>query len=130
MGWFNVLAQSVRLDTEAYWQRELAELWNCPVEVPVVGGRCDLLYGGCAIEVDWAEKWPEAIGQSLYYSCCLGIPPGIVLLLKSEKDNIYLHRLQQVNNQKDLGLSIWKLDTWELLGEVALQNCKHLQYGG
>lgn len=37
-------------------------------EVKCDGGRCDILTSFRAIEVDRAEKWPEAIGQACHYA--------------------------------------------------------------
>jgi len=43
--------------------------------------RVDCLTDTYAIEVDFANKWAEAIGQSLYYSNETGKQAGILLIL-------------------------------------------------
>ena len=48
------------------------------------GTRCDILTDTHAIEVDFADKWAEAIGQSLNYAMQTGKKAGIVLVLKDE----------------------------------------------
>ena len=44
------------------------------------GTRCDILTDTHAIEVDFADKWAEAIGQSLNYAMQTGKKAGIVLV--------------------------------------------------
>ena len=46
------------------------------------GTRCDILIDTHAIEVDFADKWAEAVGQSLNYAIQTGKKAGIVLVLK------------------------------------------------
>ena len=58
--------------------------------------RVDCLTSTHAIEFDFASKWAESIGQSLYYSIKTGKKPLIVLILESKKDNKYLKRLNEV----------------------------------
>lgn len=44
--------------------------------------RVDISTATHAIEVDWASKWAEGVGQALYYSAVTGKKPGLVLLTK------------------------------------------------
>ena len=37
---------------------------------------------GYAVEVDFAEKWAEAVGQSQFYAVMTDTHPGIVLILE------------------------------------------------
>jgi hypothetical protein len=60
------------------------------------GTRVDMMTGSHAIEVDYARKWAEAIGQSLHYAAATGKQPGIILLLEDERDARYVRRLQNV----------------------------------
>ena len=50
------------------------------------GTRCDILTDTHAIEVDFADKWAKAIGQSLNYAMQTGKKTGIVLVLKDRGD--------------------------------------------
>ena len=50
------------------------------------GTRCDILTGTHAFEVDSADKWAEAIGQSLNYAMQTGKKAGIALVLKDRGD--------------------------------------------
>ena len=77
--------------------------------------RVDILTDKYAIEVDYARKWQEAIGQSLYYAVMTGKAPGIVLIIKSNKDFKYLNRLLKVLKSYDLNIKVWIIDkTFEI----------------
>ena len=47
------------------------------------GTRCDILTATHAIEVDFAKKWAEAIGQSLHYALHTGKRPAVALIVLS-----------------------------------------------
>lgn len=60
--------------------------------------RIDLVTDTHVIEIDFAEKWKEAIGQSLYYEI---VDPsdrkcGIILLIEKGKDDKFVYRCQAV----------------------------------
>ena len=63
------------------------------------GSRVDILTDEYAYEVDWAYKWPQAIGQSLYYAAATNRKPGIILLFKNrtEERRYYLRCLVVCN---------------------------------
>ena len=65
--------------------------------------RVDCLLDGYAVEVDFAGKWAEAIGQSLYYASQTQREPGVVLILESLDDLRYVERIQAV----DRGIRLW-----------------------
>lgn len=65
-----------------------ARLWD--------GTRVDLLTADEAIEADWAPKWAESIGQSLYYSLVTGRKPAVILLTTSDADERHVLRCQAV----------------------------------
>ena len=62
-------------------------------EVSVTSGRADLVHLDHAYEIEWANKWKESIGQSLWYALQLNKKPGIILLLRSNKDYKYFIQL-------------------------------------
>lgn len=55
--------------------------------------RVDCLTPEYAIEFDFGHKWAEAVGQSLHYALVTGLKPGIVLILKTPHDRVFLDRL-------------------------------------
>lgn len=57
------------------------------------GTRIDCLTDEYAIEFDFAEKWAESVGQSLYYAERTGRKPGVVLIMEYEGDERFLTRL-------------------------------------
>ena len=59
-----------------------------------VVGYVDCLTETVAYEFDYARKYHEAIGQSLWYAMNTGRKAGIVLILEKESDKKYLKRLQ------------------------------------
>ena len=44
------------------------------------GSRVDIMTDEYAIEVDWAYKWSEGVGQCLYYAAVSGKKPALLLL--------------------------------------------------
>lgn len=71
--------------------------------------RVDCLLQGYAIEVDFAQKWAESIGQSLYYASKTSRKPAVLLIMENkEKDKKYLERLENVS--KTHNISIWIID--------------------
>lgn len=69
--------------------------------------RCDIVWSNIAYEVDYAPKWAEAIGQSLYYADVLNMKPGIILLVKDlRKEKQFIYRCQTVCNKRGIILSI------------------------
>lgn len=76
------------------------------LEYQVTGGRVDCLLPDYAVEVDFASKIYQGIGQAMYYSAETGRLPGVLLIIEdTEKDSIYLKKLEQV--QKMHGLKFW-----------------------
>lgn len=66
--------------------------------------RIDCLTDTLAVEVDFANKWAECIGQALYYGRKTRRTPACVLILENgEKDNRFLYRLRYtVYNKKKI----------------------------
>ena len=58
--------------------------------------RIDCLSSTYAIEIEFARKWAEGIGQSLYYAHMSGKKPAIALIMAPGKEETYLNRLSTV----------------------------------
>jgi hypothetical protein len=71
------------------------------------GSRVDCLTDANAIEVDWAKKWSEAIGQSLYYSTKTGKQAGIVLIISEPRERRHLEKIKQVAIANNLDIKLW-----------------------
>jgi hypothetical protein len=78
--------------------------------------RCDCLTSTYSVEFDFANKWAEAVGQSLNYSFKTGKKAGIVLILEDEKDKKYLDRLNGMIKEKKLPIKVWSVDKSYLAG--------------
>jgi hypothetical protein len=69
--------------------------------------RVDCLTDRLAIEVDWANKWYEGIGQSLHYAMHTGRLPAVVLLTKSFSDTRYVQRARMVIDHYGLPIKLF-----------------------
>jgi hypothetical protein len=67
--------------------------------------RVDCLTNQYAIEVDFAKKWAESIGQSLYYAHMTGKKPAVGLIMDDKKDKRYFKRLNLM--AKEYGIKIF-----------------------
>ena len=69
---------------ESIYQRRYCEGMELEKHLPS-GGRVDCLSPEYAIEVEWAQHWAEAVGQSLYYAGATNRKPGIILLCEQSE---------------------------------------------
>jgi len=76
--------------------------------------RCDCLTDDYAIEVDFARKWAEAVGQSLHYAKMTGEQAGILLIVEEDNDNRHLKRLESVIEHHSLPIRVWTTRASEL----------------
>lgn len=59
--------------------------------------RVDCLTDEYAIEFDWAKKWAEGAGQSLYYAKMTNKKPAVAIIIKSPKDKKYIERIKKID---------------------------------
>ena len=69
--------------TEADYIIKIHELIGGEIEVSVPNGRVDIVTDDYAYEVEWAYKWKNAIGQSLWYGLQTDKKAGIILIRES-----------------------------------------------
>lgn len=69
--------------------RKEAVLWDMT--------RVDCLTKDYAIEFDFAHKWAESVGQSLYYAEMTKKKPAVVLILEKWSDLKYVKRIERLN---------------------------------
>ena len=72
--------------------------------------RVDCLTNEYAVEVEFASKWPEALGQSLHYALLSKRKPGIALIIKTAKDLRHWHALRLAVKSYNLPINLWKID--------------------
>lgn len=61
--------------------------------------RVDCLTDEYAIEFDYAKKWAESIGQSLYYSKKTGKKPAVAIITNGENDFKYIQRIKETDEK-------------------------------
>lgn len=61
--------------------------------------RVDCLTDEYAIEFDYAKKWAESIGQSLYYSKKTGKKPAVAIITNGENDLKYIQRIKDTDEK-------------------------------
>ena len=69
--------------------------------------RIDCLTDEYAIEFDYAKKWAESVGQSLYYAKKTGKKPAVAIILSKESDKKYIQRIQDI----DKGITVFEIYT-------------------
>ncbi len=98
---------------EMAWQRRLAEALGETAEWEVRlwdRTRVDIVHGNNAIELDWASKWAEGIGQSLWYAATTRKDPVLCLICTDIMDQgRFIYRAQTVTFRA--GIKLWVIDT-------------------
>ena len=96
---------------ESYYQRKWCGAQHGRTEVRLPDRtRVDCILDSHAVEVDFARKWAEAIGQSLHYSRMTGRRAGILLIMLSPKDQRHLDRLLNVVQHFDLPIDVFTIE--------------------
>ena len=70
--------------------------------------RVDCLTKDYAVEFDFAKKWAEAVGQSLYYSIMTNKKPAIALIMNNSTDYRYLKRIERL----DKGIKVFLIKAY------------------
>ena len=97
-----------REHSEIWYQTQWCQEQGGEVEVSLSDRtRCDCVTKGYAVEVDFGDKWYQAIGQSLHYALQTNKRPGILLIIESPKDRKYLERLNRVIRHNNLRIDVW-----------------------
>ena len=96
---------------ESHYQRKWCEAQHGRTEVRLPDRtRVDCILDTHAVEVDFARKWAEAIGQSLHYSRMTGKRAGILLIMLSPKDQKHLDRLLNVVQHFNLPIDVFTIE--------------------
>lgn len=86
-----------RAHREAWYAGQLAVAIGGATEARMPNGtRCDVLTPASAIEVEFAAKWCESVGQSLNYASQSGRRGAVALILERGGDERFLARLRGV----------------------------------
>lgn len=70
--------------------------------------RVDIVTDTFAIEIDFADKWAESIGQSLYYAHELNKKAGVLLLINGNTEDRFVKRLLKIAAEEHI--TVWLLN--------------------
>lgn len=91
---------------EKYYQTKFCNELNGVMEYKLSDKtRVDCLTNEYAIEVDWAKKWAEGVGQSLYYSHMTNKKAAIALI-SSSKNERFIKRVEKISNKFNIRIYI------------------------
>lgn len=96
--YINILVFGTRMHHEKYYQ----DIWckaNNGISEVILNNRTrvDCLTEDLAVEIDFANKWAECIGQALHYGILTNKKPTCLLIMEDPvKDEKYLKRLKNV----------------------------------
>lgn len=105
--------------TEAEHRDRLCEGWATEVYFESPRTRADCLSPTHAIEVDWAGKWAEGIGQALHYADMTGLMPGLILICDN-RSTCQRHFLTAAQTIANWGLPI---TVWYCMPGDGLEEC-------
>jgi hypothetical protein len=107
---FSLVLQAKHLHKEKVYQEHFCKALGGVVEhILPDRTRVDCLLDAYAIEVDFAQKWAESIGQSLYYASQTSRKAAVLLIMEDrQKDEKYLRRLEDVSHKYNI--DIWTID--------------------
>lgn len=92
------------------------------------GTHLDCMTDDYAIEVDFSNKWAEAIGQSLMYAAELKRLPAIILVCKKDTDESLClkhgYLIEQTVNWWRIGMTVWHCAA----EDVRLSECRRVDY--
>ena len=107
-----------RLHHESYYQKAFCDRHRGKTEVKLPdGARVDCLTDRYAVEVDFANKVFEGVGQSLYYALKTGKRPGVVVIverLRHDRKNV--KRLMDLAKEYDI--AVWSVDSGLLIRKI------------
>ena len=99
---FDIEEKETPKKDEKYYQTKMCRELDGKIEYILFDKtRVDCLTHEYAVEVDFAKKWAEGIGQALYYAEVTGKKPSVGLIV-GDGDRKYLDRLQRVADKFDI----------------------------
>ena len=95
---------------EKYYQKKWCDAQKGEMEV-VMGDktRCDCVTKTHAVEIEFASKWAESVGQSLNYASYTGKIAGIAIIYRNEKELQKVGSVQRLIIIYDLPINLWKI---------------------
>ena len=72
--------------------------------------RIDCLTSTHAVEMDFADKWAESIGQSLGYAVMSGRRAGVALIVEKPSHKAKWNKLNTVIKEMNLPIDTWMIE--------------------
>ena len=112
-GYFYFGAAPQKKHNEKYYQAQLCNELDGVMEQSLLDRtRVDCLTDEYAIEVDFAKKWAEGAGQSLYYALITEKKPAVGLIVRdNDKDMRHMKRLKVLAGK--YGITIFEIERGE-----------------
>lgn len=105
-----LVATAKHIHPEKYYQQIFCAEHDGQLEVVLKDGtRCDCVTDGYAVEVDFARKWAEGIGQALNYGIETGKPSGLLLIIETENDWKYYKTAMKIIRHYHLPITVWTI---------------------
>jgi len=104
-----LISSNAQAETEKYYQDKFCRNIGIMEVMLKDRTRVDCMTLGMAIEVGFANKWAQDIGQALHYSLMTGKHPGIATIVVSDKDCKYLIRLRRILSAVKPIISLWEI---------------------
>jgi hypothetical protein len=83
--------EPLNLHTERDYQEHVNKIYQGKLEHRLKDNtRVDILTDDLAIEIDFAHKWYEAVGQSCHYATLSGKRPAILLIVRNNSEEKYV----------------------------------------
>ncbi len=106
-----LIASTASALPEKYYQAIAADLCGGESEVVMPDGtRCDIVTDEYAIELDFAHKWAESIGQALNYAHQTNKRGGVVLIIDTPTDTKEAIRINSLIRHFKLPIDLWTID--------------------
>lgn len=108
------LFPSVVFAKRAHSEKWYIQQWCKPrrgVERAVLndGTKCDCMTDEYVVEVEYANKWKNAIGKSLHYALQTGKRSMIVLITENPRGEIYYKQLKMLISYFSLPIDTWQI---------------------
>ncbi len=117
-------ANAGHIEKEKYYQDIWCTKWNGAKEYVLPDKtRIDCLTDNYAVEFDFAPKWAEAVGQSLYYSKITGKKAAIILIIEKENDFKYFNRAKLLAD--DNNIQLWYMKSSDYAKNIKPVSFQH-----
>lgn len=102
-----------RLHLEKVYQKAWCDKAKGQMEYKLRDGtRVDCLTTNYAIEVEFADKWYQSVGQALHYARLTGEQPAVLLIIEQKSDWKHYWQLKKIAKKNDI--KIWYIKPEDL----------------